>query len=196
MAKAQTDGTTEQQKLFVYAYFNNGGNASQAAITAGYAKNSAPQTASRLLTYDNVKALLKELQDTVKQKAIVTKEEIAAEMAKIAFSDVRKLFDSNSRLLEIKDIPDDIAGALSSVEVDQLWGATLDGREQIGDTKKVKVWDKMKALQGLTDLYGYNAPAKVAQTDTKGDDIPQDTTLSDKQFEQLLNKINAPNDAG
>lgn len=171
MAKAKTKGTTEQQKLFAYAYFNNGGNATQAAISAGYSQRSATSTASLILTYPNVIKLLDELNETIKERAIVTKEQIAAELVKIGFSDIRNFFDENSLLLPLKNIPDDAAAALSSVEVDQLWGATMDGREQIGETKKAKMYDKLKALSQLTDLYGFNAPTKQAQTNSAGEDV-------------------------
>lgn len=180
MAKGATkviDGTTEQQKLFAYAYFNNKGNATDAAIKAGYSKKTATQIASRLLTKVNVQDIIKELNAELKERAIVTKEQIAAELAKIGFSDIRQLFDENSRLLEVKDIPDDVAACLSSVEVDQIWGASLDGRVQIGDTKKVKVWDKLKALAQLTEMYGYNAPVKSEITTRVGKE------LADEKYE-------------
>lgn len=172
MAKAaKTADTTEKQKLFAYAYFNNGGNAAQAAIDAGYSEATAPQAASRLLKYVNVAALIANLNDQLKERAIVSKEKIATELAKIGFSDIRQLFSDENRLLDIKDIPDDIAASLSSSEVDELWGATEEGKSIIGLTKKVKLWDKLKALAQLTDLYGYNAPTKVAQTNTAGEDV-------------------------
>lgn len=175
MAGNAIDGTTEQQKLFAYAYFANKGNATQAAITAGYSEKTATQTASRLLTYVNVQTLITDLNNTLKQNAIVTKEQIALELQKIGFSDIRKVFDDNSRLIEIKNIPDDIAASLSSVEVDQLWGVTMDGREQIGDTKKVKLYDKLKALAQLTDLYGYNAPLKSEVTTRIGKQLEDES---------------------
>lgn len=191
MAKAaKTKDTTEQQKLFAYAYFNNGGNAAQAAIEAGYSAATAPQTASRLLKYVNVAALIAELNDKIKERAIATKEQIAAELAKIGFSDIRKVFDEYGNLLPVNDIPDDAAAGLSSVEVDQLWGSTPEGRAPIGETKKVKMWDKLRALSQLTDLYGYNAPTKVAQTNTAGEDAK--TELSDSQLEKLLHAITKP----
>lgn len=171
MAKGGTkaiDGTTEQQKLFAYAYFNNKGNGTQAAITAGYSEKTATATASRLLTYVNIQNIIKELGVELRERAIVSKEQIAAELAKIGFSDIRKLFDDNSQLLPVKEWPDEAAAALSGVYVDELWAMGVDGREQIGQTKKVKLWDKLKALAQLTELYGYNAPVKVANTDLSG----------------------------
>ena len=163
MAKGATkviDGTTEQQKLFAYAYFANKGNATQAAISAGYSEKTATQIASRLLTKVNVQTLITELNDTLKQNAIVTKEAIAAELAKIGFSDIRQVFDADGNLLPINEIPDSVAASLAGVDVDQLWGLTPEGRAEIGQTKKVKMWDKLKALAQLTELYGYNAPLK------------------------------------
>ena len=189
MAKAKIDGTTEQQKLFAYAYHRNGGNATHAAIEAGYSAATATPTASRLLTYVNVKALILELNAKLKEDAIVSKEQIVRELAKIGFSDIREVFDENSRLLSVKDWPDDVSAAIGSVEVDQLWAMGLDGKEEVGETKKIKRESKLQALKQLTEIYGYNAPVKSAATDASGEDV---THLSDTQFEKLLNAINAP----
>lgn len=188
MAKAaKTEDTTERQKLFAYAYFNNGGNAAQAAIEAGYSEATAPQTASRLLKYVNVAALIAELNDKVKERAIVTKEAIAAELAKIGFSDIRQVFNESGNLLPIHEIPDTAAAALAGVDVDQLWGMTEDGKSEIGQTKKVKMWDKLKALAQLTELYGYNMPTKVASTNAAGEDVPQQdlSKLTDDELRKL-----------
>ena len=166
------DGSTEQQKLFAYAYFNNKGNGTQAAITAGYSEKTAASTASRLLTYVNIQDILKELTAELRERAIVTKEQIAAELAKIGFSDIRKIFNEEGNMLPVHEIPDEAASCLAGVDVDHLFGVTIEGRAIIGETKKVKLWDKLKALAQLTELYGYNAPTKVAQTNTAGEDVP------------------------
>lgn len=167
------DGTTEQQKLFAYAYFANKGNGRAAAIEAGYSEKSATAVASRLLTYANVQKLIRDLGGELRERALVSKERIAKELSLIAFSDIRKAFDTNCNLKDVKSMPSSMARVLSSVEVDELWGLTTDGKEQIGVTKKVKLWDKLKALSALVDLYGYNAPTKVANTDADGNTIPQ-----------------------
>lgn len=194
MAKAGSkavDGSTEQQKLFAYAYFNNGGHGTNAAIEAGYSERSATVTASRLLTYANIQAILANLHESLKERAIVTKEQIAKEWAKIGFSDIRQLFNDDNQLLDIKQIPDEIAASLSSVEIEELLGdreTVFTKREQIGWTKKLKLWSKPTALTALAELYGYNAPTKVAQTDKDGEDVAP--SLSDTQFAILIKKIN------
>jgi len=45
---------SEKRLAFIDAYMSNGNNATQAAITAGYAKRSAKQQASQLLTFHDV----------------------------------------------------------------------------------------------------------------------------------------------
>jgi len=52
----------EQHRNFCLEYFKNGGNATAAAIKAGFAARSARQTASRLLTRNDIQAYLRELE--------------------------------------------------------------------------------------------------------------------------------------
>ncbi len=47
---------TPKQNLFISEYLANGMNATKAALSAGYAENSATEQASRLLTIDKVRA--------------------------------------------------------------------------------------------------------------------------------------------
>lgn len=171
MAKAKTAGTTEQQKLFAYAYFQNGGNASKAAIEAGYAAKNAPQTASRLLTYVNVKDLIQKLNDQIKERVIVSKEQIAKELMRVGFTDVRKAYTESGSLKAIKDLDDDIAGAITGVKVMEEFAGHGDNREKIGETVEVKFNPKIPALAELNKMFGYYAPALQAQTDKDGKDI-------------------------
>ena len=50
--------TGPMQRRFVIHYVDNGGNATQAAISAGYAENSARQQGSRLCQKDDIKAAI------------------------------------------------------------------------------------------------------------------------------------------
>lgn len=129
-------------------------NATQAAIRAGYSEKTATAIGAENLTKpyitDFIQIRLKEIQ----QETGITQKRVLEEYAKIAFSDIRKLFDENNLLVDIKGIPDDIAACLYSVEVDQLWGSSMDGKVQIGETKKVKVWNKINALDSLARHLG------------------------------------------
>ena len=53
---------TEQKKQFARNYIANGGNATQAALKAGYSKKSARSQGQRLLTDDDIKKMLEKEQ--------------------------------------------------------------------------------------------------------------------------------------
>ena len=79
----------------------------------------------------------------------MTQDMVIKELAKIAFLDIRKLYTENGQLKNVADIDDDTAGAISSLETLEEYDGYGDDREKIGDTKKVKVLDKTKALELL-----------------------------------------------
>ena len=129
-------------------------NATQAAIRAGYSEKTAMEQGYQLLHKTSVSGFIQERQKELQEETRITQKKVLEEYAKIAFSDIRQLFDGNNRLLEIKDIPDGIASCLSSVEVDEIFGQSMEGKVQIGETKKVKVWNKINALDSLARHFG------------------------------------------
>lgn len=69
------------------------------------------------------------------------------EAAKLAYSDVRDLFDAEGNLKPIRDWPDHLAGAVASVEIVKKNLAAGDG--QTDTVHKLKLWDKPKNLEML-----------------------------------------------
>jgi phage terminase small subunit len=74
---------------------------------------------------------------------------VIKELAKIAFLDIRKLYTENGQLKNIADMDSETAGAISSLETLEEYEGYGDDREKIGDTQKVKLLDKTKALELL-----------------------------------------------
>lgn len=144
---------TDKQEKFCNEYLIDL-NATQAAIRAGYSPKTAMEQGYQLLQKTSVAAFIQERRKELQEVTGITQKRVLEEYAKIAFSDIRKAFDENSLLIGIKDIPDDIAACLSSIEIDQLWGQSMDGKIQIGETKKVKVWNKINALDSLARHLG------------------------------------------
>lgn len=100
------------------------------------------------------------------KKLNLTRERVLEEYAKVAFMDIRKIFTVDGGLKPIQDIDEDAAGALAGIEsYDEKSG---DGEESLGTNRKVKVWDKVKALDSICRVLGYNAPTKFAPTDPSG----------------------------
>lgn len=69
------------------------------------------------------------------------------EAARLAYSDVRELYDDQGRLKPMKDWPDDLAAAIGGVEFVRRNVDGADGHSD--DVIKVKVWDKPKMLEML-----------------------------------------------
>lgn len=172
---------SDKQKRFCEEYLIDF-NGAQAAIRSGYAESSAKEQASRMLTKDNVQEYIRFLQNETSNRLEITKERVIMEYARIAFADIRKAFDENSFLKPIQSIDDDTAAALAGIQSDELWGMTPDGKERIGDTRKIKMIDKKGALDSLCKVFGWNAADKIDLT-TKGEMItpviklPDGTTL-------------------
>lgn len=186
-ASKKIQGSTHKEKLFAYAFFNNGGNGTAAAEEAGYAKKSAHVTASRLLNKANVKAILVKLNEKLESKAIITKEKIAQELAKNGFLDIRRAYDENGCLLPIKDLPEDIARSITSIKVSDIFEGTGEERTKTGELVEVKFGNKGSSLAELNKMFGFHAPAKVAATDTDGNDVT--APLSDTQVSKIISEL-------
>lgn len=123
-------------------------NATKAAIRAGYAPDSASMQGARLIANDKVQEELARLQAKVANKLELTAERVLREAMRVGFSDISEAFDDNGKLKPIKEIPEDCRRAICAVEVEDLKGPA---NISIGWTRKVKFWDKMKALEKLGD---------------------------------------------
>lgn len=137
---------TPKRRAFVNAYLTKAaGNATQAAIIAGYSEATAPQIGSRLLRQADVKEAIGQRLT----KADVTTERVLQEAAAIAFSDPRKLFDERGNLKPIHELDDDAARAIASVEVTKERTIREGSTTTQEAVTKVKSWDKVKALEML-----------------------------------------------
>jgi hypothetical protein len=66
------------------------------------------------------------------------------EAARLAYSDIRQLFDDAGRILPIRDWPDSIAAAVSSIEVVRRNLTVGDGTQE--QVHKIRLWDKSPNL--------------------------------------------------
>lgn len=137
---------TEKQKLFCEELLIDE-NGTQAAIRAGYSKKTAKEIAYKLLNYEHVKAYLDELRQKRSKRLGVTQDRVLSEMARIGFSDPRKLLDKDGNLLNPKDWPDDAAAAVASFEM----GKGKDGKITV---TKLKLLDKRTILDNLARHLG------------------------------------------
>lgn len=150
--KSPKAGNTQEdaehrRKLFVEAYLTNGGNASQAAVAAGFSGKTAGAAGSRLLKHVEVLTMLQQRRKVVIEKMELTTERTLREIARLAYVDPRKFFHADGTPKEITELDDDTAAALAGMEVTEEWAGSGKYRVKIGVTKKYKLADKNAALE-------------------------------------------------
>ena len=120
-----------------------GKTSDQAYIDAGF--KPGRNNAARLRAKENIQARIKELQNRGLKRHDITIDRILEEYAKLGFSDIRKVFDEHGNLKPPSELPDDIAGAICSLEI----VTAKKGRGGVEHTAKIKLGDKRAALADL-----------------------------------------------
>ena len=185
MAKASL---TIKQEKFCNKYLECG-NASEAYRYAydcsKMSDNSVWCNASQLLADTKVAQRLEYLKNHLAEAAGITALQIIREHQKIAFSDATRIRNGWMSLKEFESLTDDEKACIRSVETKQTKRTTPMGDEVIDKQVKITCYDKQKALDSIVSMLGYNAPEKIANTDSKGNDIPQPTFNVERLFQLI-----------
>jgi phage terminase small subunit len=145
----------KRKALFVEAYVSHGGNATAAAITAGYSKKTAASQGQRLLKHVEISSQVDARRaETIKKAEESTELTVAGvlrELHSMVHADLRGAFDEKGALLPPSQWPDGLAKAIASVKVVELaGGAQVNGEAGVMHvpmfTKEVKLWDKNSAI--------------------------------------------------
>jgi phage terminase small subunit len=146
-------GLTPKALKFVQEYLIDL-NATQAAIRSGYAPKRADATAYNLLRKTEIQAALNVARQELSAKSGITPEKVIQGFADLAFSDLADCYDENGNLKNIHDIPKPARMALAGVKVYEEFAGKGEERTKIGETKRVRLWDKHKGLESLAKHFG------------------------------------------
>ncbi len=141
-----------KQRTFVAEYLKDK-NAGRAAIAAGYSPKAAETNGPRLLRNAQIKAAVEKALVRVAEKAELKAADVLAEMRKLAFVKLKDAYDDDGKLLPLHEMPEDVQTALSAVESEELFIGKGAGRIKIGQSKKVKLFDKVKNLEMLAKYF-------------------------------------------
>lgn len=140
-------------------------NVSASARRAGYSQKSSGVEGHRLLKDAYIQARIHELQVNSASEFNITKQRVMQVLHNIIGSDVNDLIDKETgAVLPPAQWPEHMKGVVSGIETDELYASGMP----IGLKRKVKLWDKNKAIELLNKMLGFNMPDKVAQTDSTG----------------------------
>lgn len=149
-------------------------NGKQAAIRAKFSPVSAKTTASAILTRPNVKKGLIYLKRQREKRTLVTADKVVTELARVAFIDPREFYNEDGSLKDVKDLSDDAAAALKSIEEYIEFEGRGADKKAVGKTKKVQLHDKIRALFKLTEHVDIRDvfPQRMEITGKDGKDLP------------------------
>jgi phage terminase small subunit len=142
----------EMQRAFALAY-SKSGNATTSAISAGYSEATASVTGCQMAKKPLIAAEIVRLRAKIEKKAELSAEKVAAELAKLVFSNVQDLYANDGSLKPIHELPADVAAAISSIEMS----------EKGGGVSKVKTHSKLGAIELATKLLGMVREREQAQ---------------------------------
>lgn len=117
-------------------------NGTQAAKRAGFSERTANEQAVRLLANVSVRFAIDEAMARRSENVEISQERVLLELKRLAFFDIRKIFNGDGTLKRVVDLDDDTAAAIMSVEMVEIG---TDG--QLAISKKFKATDKKGALE-------------------------------------------------
>lgn len=141
MATKKGGALNPKQERFVQEYLIDL-NATQAAIRAGYSPKTANEQGAQLLAILSIATKVQEAQAERAKRTGITQDRVLAELAKLAFFDVRKLYNGDGTMIPVTELDDDTAAGLAGLDVTEITA----GDKLIGYTKKAKLPNKVEAL--------------------------------------------------
>src|SRR5713226_8249305 len=129
-------------------------NQTHAAIRAGYSPRSAASIASRLMEKLLVKDAIEKALAARTNRVQVSQDRVVQELLRVALADPAGAFDEKGNVLPIHQMPEDLRRAISGMDVEEIFAGSGEDREQIGQVRKLRLWDKTKALELLARHIG------------------------------------------
>lgn len=155
---------TPKQERFVLEYLVDL-NATRAAIRAGYSPETARSMGSENLSKPDIADAIVAEQTKRRERLELSGDQVLREYARIAFANMSDFVIVGSDGVTVRpmdDLTEDQMAAIAEVTVTPT---------QNGATVKLKLHDKLRALDALSKHLGLFAPEKVAMTNAAGEDV-------------------------
>lgn len=145
-------GMTEREESFVREYLIDL-NGTAAAIRAGYPKPGATLLAAKLLAKPPIAAAIAAGRDAAAKERRATADRVIEELSRIAFADLRRFVDWDDKGVHLRS-----KARLSGVDAAAIADIDMKGRGSNGKVGKVKLYDKLAALNALAKHLGMVSP--------------------------------------
>lgn len=152
-----------RKELFCYYYVEDG-NATKAAIRAGYSKRSARQHGQVLLQKHDIIEKINEIKSTIIARHKITIDDVIQQLAHIGFSNLNDILYVEDGFIKLKE-----GGDIDALE--QIKLVNFKKVFKSGFSKKyalsLKRADRVKALSELARILGYHDKPKESIADNK-----------------------------
>jgi len=152
-------------------------NASEAYRKAGYKGKDpnvlGPQILANPKVQERIRAALKASE--------IDSRRVLKELVYLALSNPQDLF-TNNQLKNISDLDETTARAISSIEVVELFEGRGEEKKKIGELKKIKFWDKPKALE----LIGRHLAMFVDRKEIEIKEVKPVKDLPDSELNKII----------
>lgn len=172
-------GLSLQQRMFCENFVSQGifANKTKAAAAAGYANPGG--AANALLVKPNI---IEYINQRRKEQAIrnnISMDDIINKWARIAFFDIRTIYNEDGSFKQIHELDDVAAAAIASIEVEEDRDNS-DGSIISSRVVNIKLHDSKVALKELAALLGFVNPTWTAtvKRDANGQVIHTEETLT------------------
>lgn len=146
----RVDKLSEFEELFCLE-FTKDLNGTQAYLRARQNPKLKPRSAqteaSKLLSKPILVQKIRTLMEERKERVLVDSDDVLRELKRMGYSDLRGLFKEDGTIIPVHEWPEDLARAVSSIEVEEIFEWIDKEKVWTGYTKKIKFWPKDKALE-------------------------------------------------
>lgn len=178
--------TIKQEKFC--NYFLECGNASEAYRRAYNAGNMKEKTvwekASELLRNDKVKTRVEELRKELSDISKITKERIIRELSNMAFSSISNMHNTWIERKEFEELSSAQKSAIKSISTKVIKKniGTQDNPEMVDvEFVKIELYDKLKAIECLNKMLGFNEPDKI--------EVGLTNRMTDDKAKEIMKKL-------
>ncbi|MBW4891109.1 terminase small subunit [Mucilaginibacter sp. HMF5004] len=158
MAASCSIGKKATQQRFCDEYLVSF-NAYQAALNAGYSNNTARKC--ELLHLPKIQTYLQAAMAKTAERLEITHDMILRELAKVAFANMGDYYDENAVLKPMNQLTPDQKAAIQQY---QLIDAVGDYGERAGELSKIKLHNKMAALDKIARHTGFYAASQSSKS--------------------------------
>lgn len=164
---------TLQQKIFCEMLVAMGpyAKAVKAAMRAGY--KVPEKSVGDLMVKPEIIAYIEELRIGARMRNNITVDDLINEIAKIAFFDIRTCYDEFGQVKQIQDLDDIAAAAVAEANTE-----TKNSIAGMVTETKIKVRDKLAAINALRDMLGYKQSEVKTVRDAEGKIIVTEETIT------------------